>query len=64
MPVWEYELFLKEINAAIKEENEKQQQELNKSGYKDMKKMSDPRYSQRIANKSMPKMPSMSMPKI
>ena len=65
MPAWEYDLFIKEINSMVKEENERNQSEMDKAGYKDMKKMSDPRYSQRMANKSMPKMPSIpKMPKL
>lgn len=70
MPAWEYELFLKEINNIVKEENKRNQQEMDKAGYKDVKKMSDPNYSQRMANKHMSsmnnfKMPSMpSMPKL
>lgn len=67
MPAWEYDLFLKEINAMVKEENERNKQEMDKAGYKDMKKMSDPKYSQQMAAKSMPTMPSipkMQMPKL
>ena len=70
MPAWEYELFLKEINNIVKEENKRNQQEMDKAGYKDVKKMSDPNYSQRMTNKHMSsmnnfKMPSMpSMPKL
>ena len=70
MPAWEYELFLKEINNIVKEENKRNQQEMDKAGYKDVKKMSDPNYSQRMANKHMSsmnnfKIPSMpSMPKL
>lgn len=67
MPAWEYDLFLKEVNQLVKEENEKNQQEMDKSGYKDAHKMSDPRYAQRMSNKytnniktpAMPKMPKM-----
>lgn len=73
MPAWEYELFLKEINELVKEENERNQQEMDKSGYKDAKKMSDPKYAQRMSdrytsgmNMNSMKMPNMnfSMPKL
>ena len=65
MPVWEYELFVKEINNMVKEENEKNKKEMDNNSYKDIKKMSDPKYAQRMANKSMPKMPSIpKMPKL
>ena len=62
MPAWEYELFLKEINNIVKEENKRNQQEMDKAGYKDVKKMSDPNYSQRMANKHMANMNNFKMP--
>ena len=67
MPAWEYSLFLQEINNLVKEDNERQQKEMDKAGYD--KKMTDPKYAKKIANKNMsniktPKMPGMpSMPK-
>jgi hypothetical protein len=61
MPVWEYEIFMKELNDIIKEENEKQQKEMDKAGIKDAKKMSDPKNIQRMQNSAMPKMPSINM---
>ena len=56
MPAWEYELFMQEINALIKEENERNQKEMDKSGYN---KMNDPNYMKKMANSQMPKMPKM-----
>jgi hypothetical protein len=66
MPVWEYELFLKEINNMVKEENEKHQKEMDNNKYKDMQKMSDPKYAQRMSSKYTDgiKMPNISMPKL
>lgn len=65
MPVWEYELFVKEINNAVKEDNEKNQQEMDKAGYnKNINKMSNPNYMRNMANKSMPKMNDFKMPKL
>lgn len=64
MPAWEYELFLKEINNLIKEENEKNQKDQDKHGYNDMKKMANPRYIQNMSNKSMKGMNMPSMPKM
>ena len=70
MPVWEYELFIKEINNLVKDENKRNQQEMDKAGYKDAQKMTNPNYASRMANKQMSnmnnfKMPSMpSMPKL
>ena len=66
MPAWEYELFLKELNNIVKEENAKNQQEMDKAGYKDAQKMANPKYAQNMANKQMSsindfKMPTMSM---
>jgi hypothetical protein len=62
MPAWEYELFMQEINNLVKEENERNQKEMDKSGYS---KMNDPNYMKKMANNQMPKtdnsfkMPSM-----
>jgi hypothetical protein len=65
MPAWEYELFVKEINTMVKEDNERQQEEMDKAGYKDMKKYSDPKYASKMSGKYMPKGHSMpSMPKM
>jgi hypothetical protein len=64
MPAWEYELFMKEINQAVKEENERNQKEMDKSGYDKAQKMSDPKYIERMQRQYNPKMSSMKMPKI
>ena len=70
MPAWEYELFMKEINNAVKEENERNQKEMDKAGYDKMQKMSNPKYAQQMSKQQMPKMPNMgsikmpSMPKM
>jgi hypothetical protein len=70
MPAWEYDLFINEVNQLIKEENERNQSEMDKSGIKDAKKMSDPKYAQRQSRKyasgfktpSTPSMGSFKMP--
>ena len=59
MPAWEYELFTREINQAVKEENERNKAEMDKAGYDKAQKMSDPKYAQRMAQNQMPKMPNM-----
>ena len=41
MPAWEYELFIKEINKSVQEENERNQKEMDKAGYDKIQKMSD-----------------------
>lgn len=53
MPAWEYELFMEEVNKLVKEENERNQKEMDGGKYKDIKKMSNPKYAQRMANKQM-----------
>ena len=66
MPAWEYELFMKEINQAVKEENERNKAEMDKAGYDKTQKMSDPKNIERMQKQSMPKMNynSFKMPKI
>ena len=59
MPAWEYELFMKEINNAVKEENDRNKQEMDKSGISDAQKMANPNSIKRMQNSSMPKMPKM-----
>ena len=66
MKEWEYDLFMREINQAVKEENARNKAEMDKDGYDKAQKMSDPKYAQKMANSQMPKMPnmgSMKMPK-
>ena len=67
MPAWEYELFMKEINQAVKEENERNQKEMDKAGIDKARKMGDPKNIQKMQNQSIPKMPnlgSFNIPKI
>ena len=65
MPAWEYDLFMKEINQAVKEENDRNKKEMDNAGIDKMQKMSNPKYMQSMQNKYTPKMPSMpSMPKL
>lgn len=65
MPAWEYELFMKEINQAVKEENDRNKKEMDNAGIDKVQKMSDPKYMQSMQNKYTTKMPSMpSMPKL
>jgi hypothetical protein len=64
MPAWEYELFVKEINDIVKEENERNKKEMDESGYKDAKKMSNHSYINKMQKNATPKIPNMSMPKM
>ena len=45
MPVWE--IFMKNINEIVKEENDRNKQEMDKAGIKDAQKMSNPKNIQR-----------------
>ena len=64
MPMWEYEYFIRFINEAVKEENDRQQSEMSKYNINDYKKMANS--SNKMAQQpKMPSMPSMpSMPKL
>jgi hypothetical protein len=59
MPAWEFEIFMKEINEAVKEENERNKQEMDKSGISEAQKMSNPNNVRRMQNAHMSKMPSL-----
>ena len=65
MPAWEYELFIREINAAVKEDNKRNESEMEKSDYKDISKSKSYKNAQKIQQNAMMNMPSMpSMPKM
>jgi hypothetical protein len=59
MPVWEYEIFVKELNKLVEEENERNQKELDKAGINDAKNMSNPNNISKMQQAAMPKMPTM-----
>lgn len=59
MPAWEYEIFMKEINEAVKEENERNESEMDKYGIKDHKKYTNPSNINRMQQQSMRNMPKM-----
>lgn len=65
MPAWEYELFLKEINNIVKDENDRTKQEMDKAGIKDAQKMANPNNIARMQKAAIPKMPTTpQMPKV
>jgi hypothetical protein len=70
MPAWEYELFMKELNNAVKEDNKRNEQEMNNSGYKDVQKMANIKNIERMQRNmgkpmSMNKLPNgMSIPRL
>jgi len=57
--MWEYELFLAELNDQIKEENKQQQTEMDKYHIDDYRKMTDPKNISKMNNPKMPKMPNI-----
>lgn len=59
MPAWEFELYMNQINEAVKEENERNKEEMDKAGINDAKKMTNPKNIGRMQNAAMPKMPEM-----
>lgn len=66
MVFWEYELFMKELNISVKEDNKRQEKEMENSGYGDIKKLTDYKNIERQYKSSLSprsfKMPPM--PKI
>jgi hypothetical protein len=63
MPMWEYEMFMKTLNEVVKEENKKQKDEMDKYDINSYKKMANPSNMNKMMNSSIPKMPSMNIPK-
>lgn len=61
MPMWEYELFIEEMNKQVKDENDRQQSEMDKYHVNDYMKSANPK---NISKMSQPKMPSFKPPKI
>ena len=60
MPFWEFELYVREIEKLVKEENRQQEDNFNKSGGKDaMKFAKDPSKMMQSSQNMMPKMPFM-----
>ena len=61
MPMWEYEMFIAEMNKQVKDENDKQQEEADKYHINDYMKNAK---NSKFAQPKMPSMPSMKMPKL
>lgn len=59
MPMWEYELFISELNNQVKEENDKQQKEMDKYNISDPKKLSNPSNMMKSYSGNIPKVPNM-----
>ena len=59
MPMWEYEMFIKELNEQVKEENKKQEADMDKYHVNDYRKMTNPNNMGKMMQPKMPSMPSM-----
>lgn len=62
MPMWEYELFIKELNNQVEEENKDQQAQMDKYGVDKYSKMADPKNMQKMT--TMPKFETPRIPNI
>lgn len=70
MPMWEYEYFIKHLNELVKEENNKNEQDMEKYNINEYKRMANPNSMRRMASNvsssslaKIPSLPSGSMPK-
>lgn len=59
MPYWEYELWLQQLNDLVKDDNEKQQKEMDKYHIDDAMKMASPNGMRKTMDAATPKMPTM-----
>ena len=64
MPFWEYELFIKYLNDAAQEENDKQQAEMDKYHVGEYMNMTRPGNISKMTQSAIPKMPNMNMGKM
>lgn len=62
MSMWEYELFIKELNNQVEEENKDQQAQMDKYGVDKYSKMADPKNMQKMT--TMPKFETPHVPNI
>ena len=58
LPAWEYELFIKQLNDIVKEENDKQKSEMKKYHVNEYMDMAKPSNMNKMMSNSMPKMAS------
>lgn len=59
MHAWEYEMFMQEINKAIKEDNKRNKEEEDKYNVNDMRKMADRRNIDKMTSDSYKKVPNV-----
>ena len=62
MPMWEFELYVKQLNELVEEDNERNKSEEDTYDIKKYKRMTDPSYMKRTAQSYIPKIPNI--PKI
>ena len=55
---------MKELSNLVQEQNEEQQAQMDKYHVNDAMKMANPKNMNKMMNPQMPKMPTVSMPKI
>lgn len=64
MSYWEFELFVKHLNDAAQEENDKQQAEMDKYHVSEYMNMARPGNISKMTQAATPKMPNMNMGKM
>lgn len=64
MTMWEYEMFMKELNEVVKKENKDQQAEMDKYHIGDIQKMTNPNNMRKMANPPAPNFSNMKMPSL
>ena len=60
MPMWEYEMFIDELNKQVKDENKRQQEEMDKYHVNDYMKNMKNMNPSNMAKMSQPKLPDLS----
>lgn len=64
MKMWEYEMFMQELNEIVKNENKDQQKEMDKYHLGDVQKMTNPKNMSKMMNPKIPDMSQVKMPSI
>lgn len=64
MTMWEYEMFMQELNKIVKDENKDQQDEMKKYHLGDVQKMTNPKNMNKMMNPKMSDMSQIKIPSI
>ena len=64
MPMWEYELYLLQLNELIKEENEHQKKEMDKNHVHEYMEMARPNNMKKMMNPTTPNYKPTGLPKL